>query len=473
MSYLPSLWPTSGGLSTIGHLRTPFDYGGVGNGVADDTVACQAWLNALCASNGAGFGLLPYGLWKITDTLLYTFTTHRYRNFGIIGMGGVLLSAIANTAKPVLSLVVQAGSGAQVRGLQIIGLDIEGQGGATPIDQDGISVTCDQSGQALYGFVINKCGIEGMGRHAIKITGNVFEGVISENRLRGCGTNGINFANGSTGIVSSIHVNGNDIAENRSSGVDAGSVINDVYYRDNDLVGNGSYGISQVNGIPEVSACHFENNHALAASSVDGQAAIACNNFITAIGCVAFASGAASKQVNLLRTSVVNNALLEGCWSAASGGAPAINMVWLNGGGTAGRKVELRNCIGIPTASTPVVNFVIDGQARPITITAGRTVAPQEPGAIFINTGAAGAVAMTLPTTVNTIAGMTYTCIVNAAQTFGFTPNTGVQIRDGTTNGTATTGTLTSNELGAVVTVKALSTTQWIVMEKRGTWTLA
>lgn len=453
---------------------TPFDFSGVGGGVQDDSNAIEDALNHAFSGLGTGFLELPARkIFKVTRQLNVTMgLPHRYVPFGVRGNGSRIVSALNDNTRDIISITVTPGSGAQIRHMHFIGLMILGQGGATPKERDAISITCDQNGQAAYVFRFDRCVFESIGRHGVKLTGNIFEGGFDNSGFSGCGGNGINMANGSSGIISSIGVTNCNFRDCFGDGVNAGSIINDVYYSRCDFISNGGYGISQVNGIPLITGCHFENNHKLAAGAVDGQAAIACNNFITAIGCVAFASGAAAKQTNLLRTSVANNAQLIGCWAASSGGAPASTLVWLNNGGTAGRSVFLDNCLGTPTAQTPVVNMVVNGQHRPYALTVGRTLAPQENGGVVSNAGASGAVALTLPTQANTVPGQTYTAMVLAAQTFGFTANTGVTIRDaGDVSGSA--GTLTAATIGNMVTVKAISTTQWIVVNKIGTWTLS
>lgn len=445
-----------------------------GDGANDDTAAIQAAITEAFGANGNGFVFIPRGLYKITDTLTFTLSSHRFRNFGIISDGGVLKSAIANTFKNLLDIIVQTSSGAQVRSLHLIGLTLEGQGGASPVEQDGINILCDQSGQACYAFVIDRCSIESFGRHNLKITGNIFEGFITNSKFRGAGDNGINFANGSTGIVSSIRVDNCNIAENRGEGVDAGAIINDIYYTNCDFITNGSYGISQVNGIPLVSGCHFENNHNLAGSFTDGQGAIACNNFLTAVSCVAFSSGASSKQANLLRSSVVNNQRLIGCYVSNSGGASAPSVVWLNGGGTAGRSVFIDNPLLGGTATitnqTAIVNLQVDGQARPYAVTTGRTLTINEQGGIITNSGAAGSTTYTLPASPRP--GDTYTFMVLTAQNMVVDANTGQTIRiagsTSTSGGTATNGTV-----GGVLKIKAVSTTLWVAEYSTGTWTLA
>jgi hypothetical protein len=103
--------------------------------------------------------------------------------------------------------------------------------------------------------------------------------------------------------------------------------------------------------------------------------------------------------------------------------------------------------------------------------TANYTVLVTDSNTSFRNTGAAGAVALSLPTPVE---GTIFRAYVTAAQTFGFTATSSATIRDGATV-SAANGTITSNTVGDYVELEAISTTAWMVVRKGGasggTWT--
>lgn len=87
---------------------------------------------------------------------------------------------------------------------------------------------------------------------------------------------------------------------------------------------------------------------------------------------------------------------------------------------------------------------------------------------VYTNTGAGGAVVFTLPTAA---VGLTYTFIVNAAQTLQVTAGASTTITIGNT-ASAAAGNITNASVGSAVTLHAVSTTKWIASSSTGTWTI-
>lgn len=108
-------------------------------------------------------------------------------------------------------------------------------------------------------------------------------------------------------------------------------------------------------------------------------------------------------------------------------------------------------------------------KARTVTAkTAGYTLVTADSGGHFTNTGAAGAVALTLPAAAS---GLVYSAEVTAAQTFGFTAAGGAKIYVGAT-GSAANGTATANALKACLTL-ICDGTDWAALGgAAGTWTV-
>lgn len=123
-------------------MPTPYDFGAVGNGVADDTTALQAWINATQGSGPRGFGAaasLPPG-WYKTGPLTVT------RPLSIIGSGEhqSVLDLISGSNGPLLTLSTAYDSSnyASSYGDAVISLaDLTLTG--TKTDPTGITNGCD------------------------------------------------------------------------------------------------------------------------------------------------------------------------------------------------------------------------------------------------------------------------------------------------------------------------------------------
>lgn len=90
-------------------------------------------------------------------------------------------------------------------------------------------------------------------------------------------------------------------------------------------------------------------------------------------------------------------------------------------------------------------------------------------GQTYSNTGASGSVAFTTPPIA--VAGMRARFYVGAAQNLVVTANTGQTIRNGA-DVSASGGTLTSNVIGNIVSLLAVSATQWVVDHVTGDWSM-
>jgi hypothetical protein len=82
--------------SKLGDIVSVKDFGAVGNGVADDTVAIQAAVNAVISATNGGSVLFPAGTYKITDTI----TINRSTNLVGESIQGTNIHLFVSTPKP-------------------------------------------------------------------------------------------------------------------------------------------------------------------------------------------------------------------------------------------------------------------------------------------------------------------------------------------------------------------------------------
>src|SRR3546814_9482838 len=71
------------------------DYGIVGDGIADDTAALQAALDAI-TTDGGTFVDIPPGVYRISATLRLTFTHDSAAHVGLLSHSATLNSAITD-----------------------------------------------------------------------------------------------------------------------------------------------------------------------------------------------------------------------------------------------------------------------------------------------------------------------------------------------------------------------------------------
>jgi predicted RNA-binding protein with PUA-like domain len=101
-------------------------------------------------------------------------------------------------------------------------------------------------------------------------------------------------------------------------------------------------------------------------------------------------------------------------------------------------------------------------------VTANETLAITDSGHTFTNEGATGTVTLTLPTA---SAGLNFTFVIQAAQTFTIAANLSDTIRYADIV-SAAAGDVSAGDIGNVVRVEAINATEWIVTNLIGTWTV-
>src|SRR3546814_3428832 len=87
-------------------MMSASDYGIVGDGIADDTAALQAALDAI-TTDGGTFVDIPPGVYRISATLRLTFIHDSAAHVGLLSHGATLKSAITD-GSPVLEIESQA-----------------------------------------------------------------------------------------------------------------------------------------------------------------------------------------------------------------------------------------------------------------------------------------------------------------------------------------------------------------------------
>ena len=299
-------------------------FGARGDGVADDSAALQAALDAAFAPNGPGFLAIPQGTYKLTRPLRVVTPEgqkgdvgHRH---GIIGHGARLVSAIADGGN-----VLEFVSHATVRFLQIEGLDILGGGR----EGHGISLECEHKEHYLYNFCLRDITVQGVGGDGCRMMGNVFEGQVINTYLRDNKKNGMTLGHGArAGILSAIHVFGCVFGQNGQYGVEMVNGCYDAAFHGCYFLLNGKHGLVALNGCTLLSNCGFENNHEAAPGFDKGGAGIYLQNFGTLVGCTAYSM---FNQKRLIDAYVVSQLVLIGCAGSGDARAKAAGLARLDG----------------------------------------------------------------------------------------------------------------------------------------------
>lgn len=307
-----------------GQMLSAAAFGAQGDGVADDSGALQAALDAAFAPNGPGFLAIPPGIYKVTRTLRISPPAGQLgditRHHGIVAHGARLHSQISDGGN-VLEYICSS----TARFFLIEGLDILGDGR----EGNGIHLECEHKEHYLYNFCLRDVVVQGCGGDGCKLIGNVFEGQLVNVYSRDNRKNGITFGHGArAGILSAIHVFGCVFGQN---GVYGAAMINgcyDVAFHGCYFLLNGKHGLVAQNGCTLLSNCGFENNHESAAGFNKGGPGIYLQGFGTMIGCTAYSM---FKQTVLLQAYVVGQFVMVGCAGSGDGQAKSAGLAVLGG----------------------------------------------------------------------------------------------------------------------------------------------
>lgn len=305
------------------------EFGVVGDGVADDSKALQAALDAAFAPGGeGGFLLIPPGSYRVTRTLRIApefgakgnITLHS----GILAHGAHILSAVEQGQN-----VVEIVSRSTIRFMLIEGLDILGSGR----EGHGIYVECDRNDNYFYNFCLRDVVVQNCGGDGCLMIGNVFEGQIINSYFRKNRKNGITFSHGfHGGILSSIHVFGCVLGDNGQIGAALVNKCYDVAFHGCYFLLNGKFGLAAENGCTLLSNCGFENNHHSAKGFEDGDAGIHLRRFGALVGCTSYSI---YNQTRLIRADLDGYLVMVGCSGSGDNRAKRAGLARLGGEETA------------------------------------------------------------------------------------------------------------------------------------------
>ncbi len=310
-------------------MMSAASFGVVGDGVADDSKALQAALDAAFRPDGPGFLVIPPGDYRITRTLRVATgggaRGNIIRHSGIMAHGARLKSDIGDGSN-----VFEFISGSIVRFILIEGLDILGTGR----EGHGIYLECEEWGKYLYNFCLRDVVVQSCGGDGCRMIGNVFEAQVINSYFRGNKANGATFGHGfKQGILSSIHVFGCVFGENARQGAAMINKCYDVAFHGCYFLLNGKFGLVAENGCTLLSNCGFENNHQSAQGFDGGDAGIALQNFGTLVGCTAYSI---YNQTHLVRAYVAGQFVMIGCSGSGNERAKRAGLARIGGQKRAG-----------------------------------------------------------------------------------------------------------------------------------------
>lgn len=182
--------------SFFGYLNV-MDYGAVGDGIADDTAAIQAAINAGKASSVTVY--MPTGIYKVTATLDLS-GSGEVRLVGD-GPGHTLIYSTVTTTAGIL-----LGGSATTRKSGVSGIFLRASAGLPAVQVSGnygINVS-DGAGDGVY---VRDCWITGFANHAIRVAGQTGPTVIEDVQIDHCAGYGIAFIETGTGCAQDCTVN--------------------------------------------------------------------------------------------------------------------------------------------------------------------------------------------------------------------------------------------------------------------------
>lgn len=246
---------------------TVFNYGAVGDGVTDDSAAFRAAL-ADSFNNRHYPILVPAAKYKINSTINFSPSLNNGQPWGLRGQEATLISGITNGTD--IMQVLHPGNGADIRYLQITGLNFVGTG----TDGYGLRLIApDGNLTDFYNNLFADLQFKGMGLDGLMMDGNIFETSVDRCSFNG-NNNGLSCMHdfnggGSKGICSSISVSDCDFINNRNYGLQVG-IIGASFGGASDIVpigcrfrGNGSYGAYYNQGMFRgIIDCKFVDNSA-------------------------------------------------------------------------------------------------------------------------------------------------------------------------------------------------------------------
>jgi len=323
-----------------GRLVAAHEFGAVGDGVADDSRALQAAIDAAFVSPDAAILHIRPGTYKVTRTLRIAprgaagKPANITRLSGIVAHGARLVSQIDNGGN-----VLEVVSDATVRFLLIDGLDIRGSGK----DGHGISMECEyEGGKYIYNFCLRDIVVQGCGGDGCRMLGNIFEGQVLNSYFRDNRGNGMTLGHGARGgILSAIHVFGCVFGQNGVNGVAMINKCYDVSFHGCYFLLNKKFGLDAGNGCTLLSHCGFENNHESAPDFEHGDAGMRLQGFSTLVACTGYSM---FKQTHLLRAFVAGRLTMVGCTGSGGGRAKGATLAKLSG--TSAANAVIVGCSG-------------------------------------------------------------------------------------------------------------------------------
>ncbi len=286
------------------------DFGAVGNGVADDTLAVQTALNYFVA-NRVDL-VFPPGVYKITSPLTAIAATNKTDSSRIVGYGATIQGALTSSG-----ILFKVGvSGALWRSFTIEGLLFKGATNET--DLLYIDGGLGGSSEYVYGFALNRVHCDGFPGNGITITRNAFEATLFSCTSRTSNTTGYPiYINYGAGAVSSISLL-DCTTSGGKIGVYAPSPGSD--YR----VWGGTYILAQEDGMKienaiggQITNAHFEQNWEGAASLSAGGAGlnVALSQTFTISGVVGTSNNKQKYVVSCFASNTATGVIIGGSYT--------------------------------------------------------------------------------------------------------------------------------------------------------------